>query len=143
MTFDEWFISHANESYGLYSSAEAAWDAATEQAETQLAEEHEAHCEAMNRAFADFEKLQRQLTEDRAKWFYRGISGFQEAVEVEREACAKVCEETEFTLEPESFESRVRNQCAKAIRARAIQWDEDRIDRIGQNGNDGLAYQEK
>ncbi len=89
-----------------------------DQLETQLAEEHEAHGEAMNRAFADFEKVQRQLAEAKDKWYLRGIAGFQEAVAAEREACAKVCEETEFTLELASIEARVRNECAKAIRAR-------------------------
>jgi len=38
-----------------------------DQLETQRAEEHEAHGEAMNRAFADFQKVQQVLAESQAR----------------------------------------------------------------------------
>jgi hypothetical protein len=40
----------------------------------------------------ELEKLEKQLIADRTEWYRRGIDGFQEAVLVEREACAKVCD---------------------------------------------------
>ena len=64
---------------------------------------------------------------------------FVEAVAAEREACAKVCD----GLGNQPGWSYATKACADAIRARAIQWDEDRMDIIGPNGNDGLHYQEK
>jgi hypothetical protein len=61
----------------------------------QLAEEHEAHCEAMNRAVTDFER----------------------AVAAEREACAKVCENGLF-LHDNAPDALFGKACARAIRAR-------------------------
>jgi hypothetical protein len=85
--------------------------------ETQLAEEAEAHATAMNAAYVEIERLQKQLTQDRAKWFYRGIAGFQEAVEVEREACAKLCDNYEpLGMKEGSIAAR---EIALSIRARS------------------------
>ena len=38
---------------------------------------------------------------------------------------------------------KARSVLRDAMAVTPVKWDEDRIDRIGQNGNDGLAYQEK
>ena len=49
-----------DESSHLRELLHAAY-AKIEQLETQLNEEHEAHCDAMNRAYADFERLKRDM----------------------------------------------------------------------------------
>jgi len=77
-----------------------------DQLRTRLAEEHKAHCTAMSKAFLEFEKLQKEMSE---------------AIAVEREACAQVCEG--FGEWRESGD-----ECARAIRARSDKWDEDRIE---------------
>jgi hypothetical protein len=57
-----------------------------------------------------------------------------------------VCEELRhpfgWSAETEDWTGATDN-CAAAIRARAIQWDEARIDVIGPNGNDGLHYDQE
>ena len=57
----------------------------------------------------------------------------------EREACAKVCD----GLGNQPGWSYATKACADEIRARAIQWDEDRMDLFSQHGNDGLHYDQE
>jgi len=50
--------------------------------------------------------------------YEKGIAGFNEAVSLEREACAKVCEDDSSTAVEWSWEACVGAYFARAIRAR-------------------------
>ena len=108
----------------------------------------------LDRATERIDDLQQKLSLYENLTAEYGLSIFEDisdAVAAAREACAKVCEDKakEWVLaydegrELRGYEDKALLGAAAYIRARAIQWDEDRIDIIGQNGNDGLAYQEK
>jgi hypothetical protein len=92
------------------------------------------------------EWFQSKQGESYASMFMFAKDAWADATAQEREACAKVCEETHhpfgWSAETEDWTGATDN-CAAAIRARSDLWDEDRIDVIAQNGNDGIHYSEQ
>jgi hypothetical protein len=93
------------------------------QLEEQLAKEHEAHATAMNAAYAEIEELRNALDD------------CHKARSVLRDAMAVLPATWAGALE--------REESLKTIRDRSLSFDEDRMDVIGPNGNDGLHYQEQ
>jgi hypothetical protein len=74
-----------------------------------------------------------------ATYYFFAQAAWRVAQSQERDACAKVCDELADNAWSKG-EAKFGDIFAKAIRARAVQWGEDRMDIIGPNGNDGLHY---
>jgi len=64
----------------------------------------------MARALERIVELEKQLIADRTEWCLRGIDRFREAIIVEREACAKVCDSADKSTHPSDLAEAIRSR---------------------------------